>query len=231
MEKNPGDRYPSTRSSRSFILLVGGCLSFAVAVGAYYLFREPSLEGGSQESGDNGDDDLRGQIQDLSRQVRMLKADQRASKVKLIEVANRTEDIDKGGNEEDLRPEQMSPEEEMAQVQKRYDFLDEAFLAEERDPSWSADTEGEIATAFRTESLADAALQSASCASSMCKIEVLLTKDLAYMDFELTFTQALQQFLPRGTIRNIEQEDGTTWVTSYLARPTAHLPRWEPETE
>ena len=247
MDINEGNRTPSSRGSRVSILLIGGCLSLSVAVSVFYVLYGRSPDSGSsvaRESAQNEDNVLREQVQQLSQQVQILRAQQASSRIKLNAVAGQNGDIDSSGaagqssensrqSDPEAMPPELTPEEEMARTQQRYDFLDEAFRSEERDPSWSSDTEDSIATAFQTESLANVALQSASCSSSMCKIEVRLarTDDLEYQDFQITFTSTLQSFLPRGTMRKVEQDDGSALGTAYLARPTARLPIWNPPKE
>jgi hypothetical protein len=243
MGKNGIGRNSSNRNSRLIVVLFGSCLGLAIVAGTYYLFHTYSPDAAvprSMESNQNDDDYLRGQVQQLSQQVKILRAQQASSRIQLNAVANQNGEVHGDevapdpiaeGNGSQALHREMTLEEELAETQQRYDFLDEAFQSENRDPAWSANTENEIATAFQSEGLANTALQSASCSSSMCKVEVRLSDEVDYEKFQTTFTQTVQPFLPRGTMRKIAQDDGSTLVTSYLARPTARLPRWRPARE
>ena len=203
-----------------------------MAAGAYGLFRTipaaPRSDKGRSES-----EDLREQIRILERHVRSLRSDQAANTARRS-GSNRigAEVLDSVSAEpheaSDEPPQTQSPEEAKARTAARYEFLDKSFQSEARDPSWSGDVEHEILGVFQDETFANVRLQSASCASSMCKVELVLTDQTEFQEFQMKAAQALQPFLPRGTMREEDGHDGSLAVTAYLVRPEHRLPHWEP---
>lgn len=224
---------PDGEKSRSWTLLAAaGCLSLILAAGAITWFRTAHVA--VPATAHPRDDDLREQIKKLDRHVRLLRARQVASERSWQENEEVTFHSEQGDNSsrrdaEDLpTPQEITPEEAKAQASARYAFLDDSFRSEERDPVWSKEVESDIFNTLQRERFEGVRLQTASCASTMCKIEVLLESDSSFAEFQTEFVQALGPYLPRGSMKHDQNGDGSVAVTAYLARPEARLPRWEP---
>lgn len=214
-------------------IAAGVCLSALLAAGVYELFQVPSATRRShKELLEN--DDLREQIRTIEGHVRLLRAHQKENEERRPDL---TEDdseswgisSEKGRAESDALPREESPEKAKARTAARYEFLDKSFQSEARDLSWSRDVEHEILGVFQDEAFANVELQSASCASTMCKVRLLLTDQTEFQEFQMKAAQALQPFLPRGTMREEEGHDGSLEVTAYLAPPEHRLPHWKSE--
>lgn len=217
--------------------VAGGAVTLCLAIGAFGLVRiqEPKVvpEGGNKDS-----DGLSEQVRNLSREVNLLRARQATTEERVRspqrqgfedEAADSSADPLTGNQQEGSEsPPAVTPEEARARAAARYEFLDTTFQAEPRDATWSAATESEIARAFESEVLSGAALRSASCGSTMCKVEMSLASGTEFDGFQLEFSRILHESLPQGTMRQIESPDGGLKVVAYLARPNSRLPAWKP---
>lgn len=229
----------SRRSNgRLTVYFASACaLTLGVAAGGFLLFNPHPSEVEPERQRAHGEE-LSEQVRSLNREVALLRARQATTEERVRSPDFGLQDPEEEasdsstppGQEGDFTPPpEVTPEEAKARAAMRYEFIDSSFESERRDAAWSATTENEIAGAFQSAALGGAELHSASCGSTMCKIEMSLGSELELDGFQEEFTRVLRESLPRGTMRQIEGEDGTLKLVAYLARPNHQLPHWEPE--
>lgn len=231
---------PSQRSNArlGIYFAAASALTLGLSVGVFELFRAQQPEATSEVP--HGDaEGLSEQVHNLSREVRLLRARQAGMEetAASFETLGPRHDDDRASEDSSARheeemdspPPELTPEESEARAVARYEFLDLSLQTERRDPDWSTSTEGVIAGVFQSEALNGARLDSASCGSTMCKVEVSLQSESELDGFQEEFARVLRDSLPRGTMRPVETENGELKMVAYLARPDSRLPHWEPE--
>lgn len=227
-------------NARLGVYFAAACaLTIGLAVGVFGLFRKHQSEVGP-ESQNQDAEGLSEQMRSLNREVALLRARQATTEEKVRSpetfglqdsadelLRDPSTALDREGDREP--PAEVTPEEAKAQAAARYEFLDSSFESEPRDAAWSATTESAIADAFGSEELRGAELDFASCGSTMCKVEMSLASEAEVGGFQEVFARTIRDSLPRGTMRQIETDDGGLKLVAYLARPDSRLPQWKPE--
>ncbi len=216
--------------------VVAGAVTLFGGIGSFFLM--PANEPEVASEGDPSDPDgLRDEVRRLTHEMRLLRARQASTEESVRfrrdgegelpdEVVIGPEPVVE--DEDDAHPIAETKEEAEAATAARYEFLDASFESEPRDAAWSTSTEKEIVGAFQSDALSVARLRSATCGSTMCKVELSVDEGSEFGQVQEELARAVSKSLPRGTLRQLESGNGETNMVAYLVRPDSRLPHWEP---
>ncbi len=125
---------------------------------------------------------------------------------------------------------QFNPEETGKKIaeerEKDHERINNTFLAEGSDPTWSSETISLVSGFFESEAGSNVDLSDIQCRKTLCKIEINKPSGSGVNDnFMLNFPMHVSKALGHATLFHEQNKDGSTRITMYLARNGYDLPK------
>ncbi|MCG8550506.1 MAG: hypothetical protein MI799_08915 [Desulfobacterales bacterium] len=123
----------------------------------------------------------------LRNHLDMLRANQQALKKDIEDfqpapVANNIQDGQDVKEGDDIRLSTTSPIPVEQKVQQQEVMLEQAFYAQEPDPQWADETLDKLYAGFESREMQGIHLVDASCASTMCQMDIVIDQDASMED-------------------------------------------------
>lgn len=105
-----------------------------------------------------------------------------------------------------------------ARAQAAMASLESGFSQEEFDDAWATRVTGVIHEAMTSDEMTGISLTDAECRAALCRVVVNAADSDAILEFQLSFGVKIAQELPKMTMQEIEEADGSITNVMYLKR-------------
>lgn len=113
--------------------------------------------------------------------------------------------------------EQQKREENRVIMEEKIFTLENKLVSEEQDIAWSTQVESQIVDAINAIESSTASVLTVECRSTLCKLEVT-SGDMDSSEIRAELIPKIGHILPKGTMREVVQQDGQKKLEFYMAR-------------
>jgi len=162
-------------------------------------------------------------LQQLEREVRALKSETAALQTASRAAPSVPAPMAHAPEPVPVPVDPVSAEEQQARDEARFQALDFAFRAENRDGSWANATEGVLLTVATQPALAEISVTSAACAATLCRFEAAAKAADGEVPVDALIDAIPRDQIGAGTVRRLGEPMGNR-VVAYFARKGHELP-------